>query len=1257
MSKKGYFPWESHPQFNNSVAIVVYDLRFLPQIKLILLRIMSDPPPLYVLIVGIDRWLNKDLPPLEGAVNDAKLIRQVLQTRFSVPDENILVILNEQATRNGIEHAFRTQLIDRAKHWKSRGSSDPSPAFVFYYAGHGSRTSDPTGVQPDGKDETIVPYDSRVGDVYDIKDWEIGGWLSELTQWTDNVTVIMDCCNSGSGTRDTEDIGTSRSCEPDLRPQPAKRPLIEAERPDIQSGSAASVTKSNHSVIKAGTRNADGDNLNRYVLLAACRSFEAAKEYTVKGKENQRTDVKRYKQGVFTWFLAKELMSLTPGQQATYQDVFERTRYLVHQKYHSQMPQCEGDRNRVLFGGARIASDRLVTVIEKDDSGVWIDAGEIHGVTKNAQLNVYPAKTRTLSDDLDPVATLTVVATEPVRSRCECDGAQPIDHLAKAAFIGSPSRLTAHQVVISISDPRLSTLVSERLKESDLATYVEISDEPESADFKITNRDHALTIRDSLGKPLVKSADESMLEETLDRIPKDLAAICRFRNVRKLENNDRNSALRSKISIEFHEVIDDDDYEEIEATEKNLGRRVRRIRPIEKTTDGLPICPIGQSVAIKITNHADRPLYCDAISFGWDFAIIPLTGAICDEGVRKRVEPGGSQWFGRNESESPLAFALPDDEQAARHFVEAHESLKVIATTDEPDFSILFQPGLSMPTDEDFSDEEFAEGTRSTPTELDELFDQAMRGTRALGAKKKKKKKHDWTTADCDYVVIRGRDEIGQAVQGGRKVELDQYDVSINSPPSFSCHVKVLSPTETMRSVGEDESEFPTGLIWDSESAQSLGVSARAETNDDGNALSITADSNAFESLSEQQPLNISIGGVDDDDRPLMAIAWDGKCATPIAVSNNSELSIPWLPTHPLRSHSPPSNDQQDDDEIETGTRGLVRTVKLYLYRLANLEAPQLGLHCVRFVSSDDKVDGSQKAGMRCETIPGGEIHYRKFGPGDISTGSRVALLIHGFSDHSKNVFADLRGIIKSQLDQYDCLLTFDYESFATPITENGKLLAQQMNDAGFSSDGQVNVDVFATGMGALIARSMIEQHGGTFVNRCFFAGPPNHGSVLMKAKKQIPVLGTLILNAAAPGPIANFLGAGIKKLESDSGALSDLVPDSEFLRALNEAEKPASVKYHVLAGDYDPSHAADGWFPTFAKIADVGLDLVFRDKHDLFTDTQSMTGLGGGQQVEVKRVGCHHFSYFRDPDAGQALADWLAIRQSDQVKSTASED
>lgn len=83
-------------------------------------------------------------------------------------------------------------------------------------------------------------------------------------------------------------------------------------------------------------------------------------------------------------------------------------------------------------------------------------------------------------------------------------------------------------------------------------------------------------------------------------------------------------------------------------------------------------------------------------------------------------------------------------------------------------------------------------------------------------------------------------------------------------------------------------------------------------------------------------------------------------------------------------------------------------------------------------------------------------------------------------------------------------------------------------------------------------------------------------------------------------------------------------------------------MTYNILAGDYDPSRAADRWYYAFAKVADAGLDWLFSDKHDLFANTASITKVTG-KNIDIRRVTCHHFGYFNDEGSGQVLKSWLA--------------
>jgi hypothetical protein len=69
----------------------------------------GETPTKRALLIGIDDYKAPHIPDLAGAVNDVKLMRNILIGKFDVPDENIRMLTNEQATRAGIIEAIRSK--------------------------------------------------------------------------------------------------------------------------------------------------------------------------------------------------------------------------------------------------------------------------------------------------------------------------------------------------------------------------------------------------------------------------------------------------------------------------------------------------------------------------------------------------------------------------------------------------------------------------------------------------------------------------------------------------------------------------------------------------------------------------------------------------------------------------------------------------------------------------------------------------------------------------------------------------------------------------------------------------------------------------------------------------------------------------------------------------------------------------------------------------------------------------------------------
>ncbi|KAJ2917516.1 hypothetical protein MD484_g2898, partial [Candolleomyces efflorescens] len=159
-------------------------------------------PDLFSLVIGIDAYDSgaPKLSPLKRAVADSDKIKDWLLNRLGVPESNIRTLQNGAATRSAIIQALK----DLSTNVKIK-RDDP---ILIYYAGHGSEAPAPKEWNWDtDMIQMILPCDyGRKSEsnraVPAIPDRTLGVLISQIAQEKgNNITVIMDCCHSGSGTR------------------------------------------------------------------------------------------------------------------------------------------------------------------------------------------------------------------------------------------------------------------------------------------------------------------------------------------------------------------------------------------------------------------------------------------------------------------------------------------------------------------------------------------------------------------------------------------------------------------------------------------------------------------------------------------------------------------------------------------------------------------------------------------------------------------------------------------------------------------------------------------------------------------------------------------------------------------------------------------------------------------------------------------------------------------------------------------------
>jgi hypothetical protein len=155
------------------------------------LTLIRDPETgrIWVLAVGISRYQDPEIKPLQYADADARDIYNYFRDTFGLPENQIFLRLNEQATLREIKSVLGT-LIAKA--------NDPRDTVILYFAGHGMRDRMAGSLDPDGLNKYFLPFDASRGELYStaLEMDEITGILQRLRP--DRVVVLLDTCFSGA---------------------------------------------------------------------------------------------------------------------------------------------------------------------------------------------------------------------------------------------------------------------------------------------------------------------------------------------------------------------------------------------------------------------------------------------------------------------------------------------------------------------------------------------------------------------------------------------------------------------------------------------------------------------------------------------------------------------------------------------------------------------------------------------------------------------------------------------------------------------------------------------------------------------------------------------------------------------------------------------------------------------------------------------------------------------------------------------------
>lgn len=290
------------------------------------------------LCIGINRFRDRDAPPLNGCVNDARNIASLLHGSFGFGSSDIRLLLDAQATRE----AFLDGLD-----WLV-GSARPGDQLVLFTSSHGSHIPDISGDEDDQEDEVLIAHDHDwEGNL--LVDDEIARHIVRIPQGASLVS-LWDTCHSGT----LNDAGRAA--------QAARRAV---RRPLATTGYGEGVTdvvgkylpRPKHLDLRAsmaGRRSLAGDPRSARgsrpsaasavvdtLTLGACRDDETAADASFNGRSA----------GAFTHALLK---SVNERPDSTWAEVFDRTKREVKRGGFDQTPEIYGPGSLLgapVFGG------------------------------------------------------------------------------------------------------------------------------------------------------------------------------------------------------------------------------------------------------------------------------------------------------------------------------------------------------------------------------------------------------------------------------------------------------------------------------------------------------------------------------------------------------------------------------------------------------------------------------------------------------------------------------------------------------------------------------------------------------------------------------------------------------------------------------------------------------------------------------------------------------------------------------------------
>ena len=266
------------------------------------------------LLIGINKY-QIDGADLRGCVNDVEDLTSTLVECYGFKKSDVSVLTDGAATKKAIQSGIKALLRDSKK----------GDVAVVHYSGHGSNVPDDDGDESDGRDEILCPTDLNWDDP--LRDDWLRTTFDSMKAGV-NLTVIMDCCHSGTNTRAF--LPPDAPVRQRYLPSPWGIRNVETGR-SMPRNVSSELRRSPKSARKSkDIVNADLPE----VLITGCRDTQTSADAFINGRYN----------GALTYALVQ---AMRKGKTAlTYKQLHDLASGVMKTKKFEQVPQLEGRTDR-----------------------------------------------------------------------------------------------------------------------------------------------------------------------------------------------------------------------------------------------------------------------------------------------------------------------------------------------------------------------------------------------------------------------------------------------------------------------------------------------------------------------------------------------------------------------------------------------------------------------------------------------------------------------------------------------------------------------------------------------------------------------------------------------------------------------------------------------------------------------------------------------------------------------------------------------